>query len=481
MVETKKTGQWFEVSREGLRELQEGKPKHFIARELVQNAWDENSDTAVQAAWNEGVVTLVVQDNSEEGFRDLAHAFTLFAPTYKRADPEKRGRFNLGEKQALAVCDYAKISTTKGTVIFNKEGRQETNQKSRSGSIVEVSFKCNKAEFEEILAVIKSYRAPTKLKYTINGVEPKPSTPFRTVNVDLPTVIQIDNALRHSHRKTDVDILSVVGNGTLYEMGIPVCAIDCDYSIDVQQKVPLTPDRESVTEAYISKLFAIVFNAVHDQLPEGSESRAWVRVAMEHPAIDKAAVQAWVKKIYGDKVVVANMRDKNSIDEAISKGYRVIYPNELSKATWDNIKDAGKESGSTLVPSSSALFGQSITTLAKHVEPTLDMAYVGVLAKKIAKRCLGLDIRVEFRSWDGNVSAQYSQGTITFNVGNLGKTWFSPPVSAKGLDLIIHELSHAEGNHTEHSYHEAMTRMAGELIIIALNEPLFFTIQENEL
>lgn len=34
-----KNKSWFEASKEGLRELQEGKPKHFIARELIQNAY----------------------------------------------------------------------------------------------------------------------------------------------------------------------------------------------------------------------------------------------------------------------------------------------------------------------------------------------------------------------------------------------------------------------------------------------------------
>src|SRR3989338_780156 len=106
---------WFEVSRAGLRQLQEGKPKHFVARELIQNAWDESIKTCeVAAAWKHGVATMLVVDDSPKGFRNLADAFTLFAPTYKRADPQKRGRFNIGEKQALSVCESARITTTKG-------------------------------------------------------------------------------------------------------------------------------------------------------------------------------------------------------------------------------------------------------------------------------------------------------------------------------------------------------------------------------
>ncbi|GAG90326.1 unnamed protein product, partial [marine sediment metagenome] len=39
-----------------------------------------------------------------------------------------------------------------------------------------------------------------------------------------------------------------------------------------------------------------------------------------------------------------------------------------------------------------------------------------------------------------------------------------------------HELGHSAGNHTEISYHKLLTRMAGQLIMIALNEPDFFKI-----
>ena len=50
-----KNKSWFEVSKEGLKELQEGKPKHFIARELIQNAWDEQIKTCLfDAEWNNG-------------------------------------------------------------------------------------------------------------------------------------------------------------------------------------------------------------------------------------------------------------------------------------------------------------------------------------------------------------------------------------------------------------------------------------------
>ena len=84
---------WFEVSRQGLKTLQAGKPKHYIVRELIQNAWDENiTQCDVNLSYNRGEALIKVVDDNPEGFKDLADTFTLFKETKKRKDPEKRGR-----------------------------------------------------------------------------------------------------------------------------------------------------------------------------------------------------------------------------------------------------------------------------------------------------------------------------------------------------------------------------------------------------
>ena len=38
-----KKNNWLEIDKDGLQALQDGKSKTFIVRELVQNAWDENT------------------------------------------------------------------------------------------------------------------------------------------------------------------------------------------------------------------------------------------------------------------------------------------------------------------------------------------------------------------------------------------------------------------------------------------------------
>ena len=107
---------WFEVDTAGLKALQSNKPKTFIINELVQNAWDEDiALCSIRFKYNKdnSLLTITVKDDSPEGFKNITHAYTLFADTYKRSDPTKRGRFNLGENKSLQSAKLPKLQQLK--------------------------------------------------------------------------------------------------------------------------------------------------------------------------------------------------------------------------------------------------------------------------------------------------------------------------------------------------------------------------------
>ncbi len=127
--------QWFDVDRVGLGRQAEQHSKGRLIGELVQNALDEVGVTTINITLasvpGRPLADLTVADDSPEGFKDLSHAYTLFANSYKRDNPEQRGQYNFGEKLVLAVCDGASISTTTGTVVFDPtEGRIEKPRQS---------------------------------------------------------------------------------------------------------------------------------------------------------------------------------------------------------------------------------------------------------------------------------------------------------------------------------------------------------------
>src|SRR5206468_1434023 len=128
---------WFEVDKQGLAQILERKGKEFALFELIQNGWDEPGVTKVNVTLlhqGRNKALLAVEDDAPEGFKDLSHAFTLFANSSKKENPEQRGRFNLGEKLVLAVSDEVTIRTTKGGIRFDADGRHGLHKSQPVGS-----------------------------------------------------------------------------------------------------------------------------------------------------------------------------------------------------------------------------------------------------------------------------------------------------------------------------------------------------------
>ena len=131
--------QWFDVDRAGLGKQAEEQPKGRLVGELVQNALDEAGVTQIAVALvpvpGRPLADLTVEDDSPEGFRDLAHAYTLFAESYKRGNPEQRGQFNLGEKWCwpsarvpASVPRRAPLSSTRRRAGSRSHGRSGTGE-----------------------------------------------------------------------------------------------------------------------------------------------------------------------------------------------------------------------------------------------------------------------------------------------------------------------------------------------------------------
>jgi len=80
-----KNNHWFDVDKAGLGRQAEEQGKGRLVGELIQNALDEpgvtHIDVNLAMVPGEGLADLTVEDNSEEGFKDLTHAYTLFAPS----------------------------------------------------------------------------------------------------------------------------------------------------------------------------------------------------------------------------------------------------------------------------------------------------------------------------------------------------------------------------------------------------------------
>ena len=77
--------QWFDVDRAGLGKQAEEHGKGRLIGERIQNALDEAGVTQIAVTLvllpGRPLAEMTVEDDSPEGFRNLADAYTLFAPT----------------------------------------------------------------------------------------------------------------------------------------------------------------------------------------------------------------------------------------------------------------------------------------------------------------------------------------------------------------------------------------------------------------
>jgi len=346
---------WFEVDKQGLRALVADRPKGFILRELIQNAWDEPGVTKVTVTTSKerGLAEIFVEDDAPEGFYDLRHAFTLFADTRKRTDPTKRGRFNFGEKEVLALAESAIIHTVKGGVVFNPGGVRKNLRSVRdSGSSVQVKVKMNFAEYEQMLTEVDTYLPPQGISTIVNGQELLHRISLVSFEAKLPTEILKDEILRRTIRKTTINVHRVLEGETakLYEMGLPVCETGDQFHYDIQQRVPLDHKRDNVPASFLRAVRGEVANMVIDAVEPEEASANWLRDALSSNRVNEDTVKEALTKRLGNNLAVPTPGDKDSTILAQLNGYRLVRPSELSKEEWENARAAG------VIPATTQLF-----------------------------------------------------------------------------------------------------------------------------
>ena len=485
-----KRASWFAVDKEGLAKLVERRGKGFILFELLQNAWDcdgtKNVNVSLTEVAGRPLAHLVVEDDHPDGFKDLSHAYTLFAESEKKTSTSKRGRFNFGEKLVLSLCETAVITSTKGKVQFDKDGRHESKHKRPAGTVFEADVRMTRDELRDILAEVKKLIPPAGVLTKVNGELLQARRAAKAVR-DVLLMTEVADAggvVRRRHIETSVEIY-VPRQGeqaTLYEMGIPVVELGDDpYHVNVLQKVPLSMERDSVPPSYLRDIRATVLDHMHTVLSDDQARGKWASEAVEGSS-NPDAVKAVVVKRFGDRNVIYDPSDREANHKATAQGYTVIPGGSFTSEAWDKIKEAGASLPAGRVTPSPKPFspdGQPLKLLdPSDCDANMDSfaRMVGVLANRAA----GLDVLVVFANdsqWP--FTAVYSKtgpktGTVTFNVGRLGRKWFISSELQDQLRLLIHELGHHWGHHLESSYHEGLCDVGSNLAMLALKEPGLF-------
>lgn len=480
---------WFTVDKKGLSQLLERRGKAFVLFELVQNAWDEKTTRVdIELARIPGTryVSLVVRDDNPDGFADLSHAFTLFAQSAKKSDADKRGRFNLGEKLVLSMCEEASIASTRGTVVFDGDGRRTTRAKRAAGSQFTARLKMTDPELAQCNREIELLIPPEGIATIYNGRQLAASPPLATAEATLPTeVADGEGVLRRTRRKTQVRWFEPLEGhpAMLYEMGIPVVETDERWSVDIGQKVPLSFDRDNVPPAYLARVRALTLHVMARDMTTEDANATWARDALRAHGHELPAdtIHRLVDLRFGDRRVAYDPSDPEANSRAVAAGYTVIHGGQMSRDEWSAVRRTGAIQPAGQVTPSPKPYSENGTPLRIVPQENYTPAIAAVVeyAKRIAPELIdglgGLHVDIANEAtWP--FGGTYGPGRLVLNLGRLGHAWFEGPITPIN-DLLLHEFGHHyEADHLSGKYHEALTALGARMASLALDNPSLFVL-----
>lgn len=477
------TTNWFSVDKAGLGRQAEAHSKGRLIGELVQNALDEVGVTTINVTLTQvpgrPLADLTVEDDAPEGFKDLSHAYTLFAKSYKRDNPEKRGQYNFGEKLVLAVCEGASISTTTGTVIFDPiEGRiEKPRQKRDRGSVFQGRIKLTRDEQAEVNDYLRSLLLPEDVVITFNGDRLLARKPIRTFEVSLDTLVADDQGvMRPRVRKAAVGLYEPLPGEVpgLYELGLPVVETGDKWHVNIEQKVPLNRDRDNVTPAFLQAVRVAVLNAAHDLLNDDEATAGWCKLAGADARCSDDAIKRLIRLRFGNKVAAPDPSDTEAMKRFQSQGGVIVAG--LSKGEWANVKRAGAVLPAGKICPTPKPYSDDPDAPPVDVLPvdqwTEGIKNIAEYARFLGRELMGVEVAVTVVRTTNNFVAAYGSRRLDLNLVRLGHKWFDQGPSEDVDRLLIHEFGHEySGDHLSEDYHEALCRLGAGMKRLALEKP----------
>ena len=469
---TKKFTNRYDVDDEGFGTQQREIGTSRLVGELISNAFDEVAvkNVFVEIRKHGNIVHVKVNDDGN-GFRDKKEITTLFAPSYKRDNPELRGRYNLGDKQFFSVSEDGYVKTGNWVINFKKKGREEKRvSKAIKGVEIFGRIEDTKKTMSEILSYLEKTLVPVGKSLFINDEEVVPRKPIKVFEASLKTMVAPNpkSPLAERIRNTKVEIYETTSEKAwLFEMGIAVQEIDMKWDVNVLQKIPQAPTRDVVRASYLKSLYTKVLENCRMLVEEEDTGETWISQALENS--NKETTSEVLEKKYGtNKIAIYSKSDESANLRAEDAGFKVVRGAELSREMKSNMR-----SQEMLVDASRA-FGSISWEIQLPAQRTDPMEFYAKVCKAVAKDVINKDIDVKFVTTEQtNELAQFGHSTLYWNVAHIerctGKSnSFDDPANPFLLGILIHELAHDKdienGDRPHgHGHHSEMERVAGEV------------------
>ena len=430
------SGKRLEIDFDGWRKQQLRRKPIAVVKELISNFLDEDSATEMILDISPISKIISYTDNGK-GFSNPDDVFRLYAESIRKNDPTKRGRFNRGEKEFNAVCEPLVVRTSDKSITFKGNSRTIEDTTTHGVQIIGTLQFYSEDQIKALIVDLNRIFVPEGKTIALNGTQLKVQKPFRSFEAVLPTMT---GEGAPTTRKTTIRLFEVSGDerARIFEMGIPVQSIYCKWHVDIQQKIPLSPERDSIKESYLKRVYTEVTNNAYDLITEADVGKKFVQIGFNQDTTPQAAKSILETKFGTDKIAIESKNDPMANEKALRQGYELIKVGEFDRETLSSLReskivlDAGKEFranpsdevGLTIDNDQTRRFAEQISSMAEKV--------------------IGHGVNVKFvKAPNAPMIADYATGNMrifTTQFEGVGGTYSIR--NPESLAVVIHELAH---------------------------------------
>ena len=503
---------WLAISTEGFAAMNAARPPKHLIKELVQNALDSFPETAsgsprAQEISRAQVGTIALNYGHHGGsfhvscrddgcgITDLEDLRVVYL-THKTDSHRKRGRFGRGFKEALCIADEARVVSGHRTLAFLQENGRRISRLSEAptplaGTEVHMRMPWGPETAEQLDAYFTQFLVPESLALIVNGRRIQHRSIAHWIEASLSSEIYDANSQswKKPVRRTSIALVRALPHETptIYEMGIPVAAVDWDmpFHCDVQQRVPMNPNRDAVSSGYPLKLHVACLPVLLEHMDEATLKQDWVGAAGRR--CDEDVQRQIIQRAFGENIArsVPKMGARQFDEDARDLGVQIINTVQTSGGFRDMLK--------ALVPSAKEVVHRQEQ---QQDEQARSQAFVPSIAREEqdprrrwieqwggrerVERCLA------FAAWFCQqlidtcpIPQQQVRGQLTLNPGGgdrLYAHWSSDnqltlaldqpcfwrePLGAEALMVLIHEAAHAMNMHHGYDFRKEQERLAG--------------------
>lgn len=492
---------WLAISTDGFAAMNAARPPEHLIKELVQNSLD--SIAAGQAGWiqlsysHDGTGLHVHCADNGSGIDNLADLRVVYL-THKTDSHQKRGRFGRGFKEALCIAQQALVVSGGEQLHFLLEnGERVTRQcpapAARAGTRVSMQMAWPAEVVEPLDRYFARFLVPSGVALEVNGRRLQHRPAEHVLEASLTTEIYdaTSQSWKKPRRRTTIHLVRCLPDETptIYEMGIPVAELEWSvpFHADIQQRVPMNPNRDAVASGYGVSLHVACLPALLEGMDADTIKQDWVGQAGRR--CSTAVQQQIIERAFGANIArsVPRMGNRHFDEDARDLGVQVINTAQTSGGFREMLRlfvPSAQELVRREERAKAAQVGSAgFSVAAARAAETTDPRQTWITrqgGEQHVERCLAFAVwfcqqlvtscPVRQQAVSGQLTlntdpcqtlyAHWSEGNVLTLALDQDCFW-QDPLGPECLQVLIHEAAHAMAMHHGYEFRQELERLAG--------------------